>query len=80
MCHNIGIPPISIMGFGFNIVSSLILLPNPPAKSTDFNVFHYRCVLYRVSLKLITTNDQIFKIDITGCFNNFNNIILNSLN
>src|SRR5690606_41642728 len=36
ICHKIGSPPISTIGFGFTFVSSLILVPNPPAKITTF--------------------------------------------
>ena len=31
-----GIPPISIIGFGLRWDSSVILVPNPPAKITTF--------------------------------------------
>jgi hypothetical protein len=31
-----GLLPISIIGFGFECDSSLILVPNPPAKMTTF--------------------------------------------
>jgi hypothetical protein len=34
--NQIGWPPISIIGFGRSDVSSLILVPNPPASSTAF--------------------------------------------
>jgi hypothetical protein len=34
MCHRIGRFPISIMGFGLTVLSSLILVPNPPANMT----------------------------------------------
>jgi len=36
MCQRIGIPPISTMGFGRSEVSSLNLLPSPPARMTAF--------------------------------------------
>lgn len=36
ICHRIGAPPISIIGFGLKWLSSLILVPNPPAKITTF--------------------------------------------
>jgi hypothetical protein len=36
MCQRIGLPPISIMGFGRVEVSSLILVPKPPARMTTF--------------------------------------------
>ena len=36
MCHRIGLPPISIMGFGLMEVSSEILVPSPPARMTAF--------------------------------------------
>src|ERR1700680_755210 len=36
MCQMIGIPPISIIGFGLTSVSSAIRVPNPPASITAF--------------------------------------------
>jgi hypothetical protein len=36
MCHKIGLPPISTMGFGLTEVSSEILVPSPPARMTAF--------------------------------------------
>ena len=36
MCQRIGFSPISIIGFGFKWLSSLILVPNPPARITTF--------------------------------------------
>lgn len=36
MCHSIGLPPISTIGFGRTAVSSLSREPNPPAKITAF--------------------------------------------
>src|SRR2546428_6339793 len=36
MCHRIGRPPISIMGFGLRWDSSLIRVPKPPARMTAF--------------------------------------------
>lgn len=36
ICHKTGLPPISIMGFGLNSLSSEIRVPAPPAKSTTF--------------------------------------------
>ena len=36
MCHRIGLPPISIIGFGRMSVSSLIRVPAPPARITAF--------------------------------------------
>lgn len=36
MCHSIGRPPTSIMGFGRKWDSSLIRVPNPPARMTVF--------------------------------------------
>ena len=36
ICHMIGFSPISIIGFGFKWLSSLILVPNPPARITTF--------------------------------------------
>jgi len=38
-CHKRGLPPTSTIGFGFVPVSSLILVPSPPAKMTAFIVF-----------------------------------------
>jgi hypothetical protein len=37
MCHRIGFPPISIIGFGRTDVSSLKRVPSPPARITAFN-------------------------------------------
>ncbi len=36
MCQRIGLPPISIMGFGLRCDSSEILVPRPPARMTAF--------------------------------------------
>ncbi len=36
MCHKIGLPPISIIGFGRACDSSDIRVPTPPAKITAF--------------------------------------------
>ena len=36
ICHKIGLPPISTIGFGFKWLSSLIRVPNPPARITTF--------------------------------------------
>jgi hypothetical protein len=38
MCHRIGLPPTSTIGFGREEVSSAILVPKPPAKITAFKV------------------------------------------
>src|SRR5699024_2091242 len=41
ICHRIGFSPISIIGLGFRWLSSLILVPNPPARITTFiNFLH----------------------------------------
>src|SRR5271163_3868878 len=36
MCHSIGLPPISTMGLGRTVVSSLSREPRPPARITAF--------------------------------------------
>ena len=36
MCQRIGIPPISTIGFGRTLVSSLSRVPIPPARMTVF--------------------------------------------
>src|SRR6267378_3111968 len=36
MCHRIGLPPISIIGFGLRPDSSLMRVPMPPARITHF--------------------------------------------
>jgi hypothetical protein len=36
MCHKIGLPPTSIIGFGLEELSSEIRVPKPPAKMTAF--------------------------------------------
>src|SRR5438128_1818195 len=38
MCHRIGLPPISTIGFGRNVVSSDNRDPSPPARITAFIV------------------------------------------
>jgi hypothetical protein len=38
MCHSIGLPPISTIGFGRTAVSSLSREPKPPARITAFIV------------------------------------------
>src|SRR5215210_3488174 len=38
MCHKIGRPPISTMGFGLRVVSSDIRVPSPPARMTAFTI------------------------------------------
>ena len=39
MCHKIGFPPISTIGFGLTSVSSDNLVPKPPANITTFILF-----------------------------------------
>ena len=36
MCQRIGLPPISIMGFGLKTLSSAMRVPRPPARITTF--------------------------------------------
>jgi hypothetical protein len=36
MCHKIGFPPISTIGFGREELSSAIRVPKPPARMTAF--------------------------------------------
>ena len=36
ICQRIGMPPISIIGFGLNWLSSLMREPKPPARRTTF--------------------------------------------
>src|SRR5471032_2254266 len=36
MCHRIGLPPTSTIGFGLTVVSSLSRVPSPPASMTAF--------------------------------------------
>src|SRR5690242_10396894 len=40
MCHRIGLPPISTIGFGRNTVSSESRVPLPPASRTAFIALH----------------------------------------
>lgn len=40
MCQRIGRPPIFIMGLGRVDVSSLILVPSPPARMITFMMFY----------------------------------------
>ena len=42
MCQRIGIPPISTIGFGRMLVSSLSRVPIPPARMTVFTGRAYR--------------------------------------
>src|SRR4030095_3459398 len=39
ICQSIGLPPISIIGFGLRCVSSPIRVPKPPARITTFITF-----------------------------------------
>ena len=59
MCHNIGLPPISTIGFGFNSVSSDNLVPSPPANITTF-IFnpYYLLIIFSIN-KLVTPNSFI---------------------
>jgi hypothetical protein len=42
MCQRIGLPPISIIGFGRIELSSEIRVPKPPARITNFiDIFAY---------------------------------------
>ena len=45
-----GIPPISIIGFGLVAVSSEILDPSPPAKITAFMLASFKLMLTQASL------------------------------
>ena len=47
MCQMIGMPPISIIGFGLTSVSSENRVPSPPARRTAFIGFHPRRSLLR---------------------------------
>ena len=38
ICHNMGMPPISTIGFGLFILSSAMRVPAPPANKTTFIV------------------------------------------
>ena len=56
MCQRIGFSPISIIGFGFKWLSSLILVPNPPARITTFIFslqipWYFRLLLQRRSIR-----------------------------
>ncbi|MBA7511065.1 hypothetical protein ES705_03055 [subsurface metagenome] len=52
MCQIIGCPPISTIGLGIISVSSLSLVPKPPARITTFILIPpvitkiYACILY----------------------------------
>ena len=41
MCHKMGLPPISTIGFGLIEVSSERRVPRPPASKTTFNLFKF---------------------------------------
>ena len=58
MCHIIGFPPISIIGFGFRSDSSEILVPKPPAKITAFNIFTIKKILLLIRI-CIYSNSSI---------------------
>ena len=45
MCHNIGIPPISIIGLGLYSDCSANLVPKPPASNTTFIMVVTPCVV-----------------------------------
>src|SRR5664279_1908370 len=44
MCQRIGLPPISIIGLGFRLLSSEMRVPSPPARMTTFMASHDSCV------------------------------------
>jgi hypothetical protein len=44
MCQSIGFPPISIIGFGLDTLSSEIRVPKPPARITAFIKFSLKIV------------------------------------
>jgi hypothetical protein len=50
MCHSIGLPPISTIGFGRTAVSSLSREPNPPAKITAFTRGDYSPALVEANV------------------------------
>ena len=54
MCHSIGYPPISIIGLGLKWLSSLILVPKPPAKITTFIIYPHS--ISSIILVLIITH------------------------
>lgn len=75
ICQIIGLPPISTMGFGLISVSSLIRVPNPPAKMTTFIACklaqNYWKIIYEkvsnLSLLLIHLQDYRIKANVPFC-------------
>src|SRR3989344_730619 len=58
MCHRMGLPPISTIGFGRTAVSSLMRVPYPPARMTAFMVLlsimiplYFYCLKEHLSLQ-----------------------------
>src|SRR5450631_3299027 len=43
MCQRIGLPPISIIGLGFRLLSSEMRVPSPPARMTTFMASRDSC-------------------------------------
>src|SRR3954447_689637 len=54
MCQRIGLPPISIIGFGFSGVSSPRRAPRPPARITAFTPGRVVCAANVARSALIT--------------------------
>jgi hypothetical protein len=73
MCHKIGLPPISTIGFGRTEVSSLIRVPSPPARITAFIdlILHYKSAFgscIRMALTLSITVSCNIAIVLTQCW------------
>ena len=62
MCHKIGLPPISIIGFGFKPVSSDNRVPKPPARITVF--MNYLILFFW--RKRIAPHAQLHKLQLIG--------------
>jgi len=59
MCHNIGFPPISTIGFGILTVASLNLDPKPPAKITAFISFLFQNYSYSLQIQPINKSSDL---------------------
>src|SRR5450830_1379605 len=63
MCHRIGFPPISIMGFGRRFVSSEIRVPVPPARITAFILDLSECENCFIDGKMMISHEKTKSID-----------------
>ena len=70
MCHKMGIPPISIIGFGLNWLSSLMREPKPPASNTTFiGICFYLNIFFQINRVIFLADSP--KVLITWYLKNF---------